>query len=175
MTPLGLVDNLAGDISHGGVGLGRGCAAPHHPGDVQVLDDQFFVLPGQGIGHLVYGVPAEAVDAPVAFGYSALRFPPAPGSLGPAGLGSLPSDEFALHTVVGLGILVGLAVGVGGVGVDACVDGSSGARVRLQHWFRCFPAFQAYVPAAVLPLDVGLVIYPLITLKIDIVRYHYAT
>ena len=87
-----------------------------------------------------------------------LCFPPPSGPVGPAGLCPLPSYEFGLHAVVSLGVFVGLAVGVGGVGVDAGVDGSGYAEVRLRHWFRCFPTLEADVPAAVLSLDVDLVI-----------------
>ena len=127
MVPLGFVFELTAYFAHGAVCLGLGGETLHHAGYVQVLDDQHAVAVHQVSGHLVEGVLPKSSDTPVAFVDPALGFPPATGAYCPAGLGPLPAAESSLHLVVCPGVLVGIAVGIGGVGIDAGIYCSLGA------------------------------------------------
>ena len=156
VAPLPLVDQLPLDVAHPGVGLGPGGISPHQSGHVEILDDQFAEFFRHRAGHLVLRVVSQSPDAPVAPVDLPLGLPPAPGSLLPPGLGPLPSLQFLLHLVAGLGVLVDLSVGVGAQGVDAGVD-AAWPGGPLRSGLRRPPELQADVPTAVLPPDVGLV------------------
>ena len=60
--PLALVDDLALDFTHASVGLGFGCAALHHAGDVEVLNDAVLELVNQLCCHLALGVATGYTD-----------------------------------------------------------------------------------------------------------------
>ena len=84
---------------------------------MQVFDDDVPVLVHQLAGHQVLCVLADVGDAAVQVVNVALGLPPASASGGAACLGALPAAQAFLGLVVSLGVLPGLALGVGGVGV----------------------------------------------------------
>ena len=102
--PLALVDELAFDLAHSGVGLGLGCESGHHALDVQVLDDEVLELVHQLSGQLVGGGFAQVGDPAVESVDATLCFPPAAGVGGTASLGALPAGEAFLGLVVSLGV-----------------------------------------------------------------------
>ena len=145
----------------------------HHAGYVQVFDDQHAVAVDQVSGYLVEGVLAQSPDSPVALVDAALGFPPATGAYCPAGLGPLPAAESSLHLVIGLGVLVSIAIGIGGVWVEAGFHCSLGACIS--HWSRLglFPHLDGEVPTAVFTTDVRFVDYALGQCMVQLQRADY--
>ena len=127
---------------------------------MQVFDDEVAVLVDHFRGHEVLGVFAEVGDAAVQVVDPALGFPPAAGADGASRLGELPAAQAFLGLVASLGVLPGLAFGVGGVGVLPGVSRAVlNTVVVLRVWlvFRWLPVVDGYEPLAVAEFDAGLV------------------
>ena len=156
--PLALVDQLALDLAHAGVGLCLRRPAFHHAHYVQIFDHEGLILSDQARGHLVLRVATQSHDAPLEPVLTPLRFPPAPTARRPARLRPLPSLQLALSQVIRLRVLPGLCLGVSSVRVDARVDCANGyALVRCRRRYGRLPILQAQISASVLTLDVRLV------------------
>ena len=158
VVPSALVDKLAFDLAHAGVGLGLWRPASHHPGHVQVLYDKHPVLSDKGRGHLVMSVASETGDSSLEPVDALLSLVPSSASGPSAGLGPLPAAQLSLGPVVRLWILPGLALGVGSHRAYARVHGSgsyAGVGVRLRRGRA--PVLYAQDPSAVPVADVRLV------------------